>query len=91
MIFSFVNVTDRFLAELSPVALGQVPKDSDMKYENLVKGIRHIQIKVCPIDIVSKIYDIDVLNRSGLPRRLKTQPSSWSHYPSLSNTHTVFV
>jgi len=26
--------------------LGQVPKDLDMKYENLVKGIRHIQIKV---------------------------------------------
>jgi hypothetical protein len=41
-----VNVTDRFLGELSPVALGQVPKDLDMKYENLVKGIRHIQIKV---------------------------------------------
>jgi hypothetical protein len=42
----FVSVTDRFLGELSPVALGQVPKDLDMKYENLVKGIRHIQIKV---------------------------------------------
>jgi hypothetical protein len=41
-----VSVTDRFLGELSPVALGQVPKDLDMKYENLVKGIRHIQIKV---------------------------------------------
>jgi hypothetical protein len=43
-----VNVTDRFLGELSPVALGQVPKDLDMKYENLVKGIRHIHIKVWP-------------------------------------------
>jgi Cell morphogenesis N-terminal len=42
----FVSVTDRFLGELSPVALGQVPKDLDMRYENLVKGIRHIQIKV---------------------------------------------
>jgi hypothetical protein len=39
-------VTDRFLAELGPVAHGQVPKDLDMKYENLVKGINHIQIKV---------------------------------------------
>lgn len=39
-------MTDRFLGELSPVALGQVPKDLDMKYENLVKGIRHIHIKV---------------------------------------------
>ncbi|KAJ7599265.1 cell morphogenesis N-terminal-domain-containing protein [Mycena floridula] len=44
----FLSVTDRFLAELEPVAHGQVPKDLDMKYENLVKGIRHIQIKVWP-------------------------------------------
>jgi hypothetical protein len=45
-VFRFVSVTDRFLAELGPVAHGQVPKDLDMKYENLVKGINHIQIKV---------------------------------------------
>ncbi|KAG6820914.1 hypothetical protein H0H93_009688 [Arthromyces matolae] len=44
----FVSVTDRFLAELGPVAQGQVPKDSDMKYENLVRGLKHIQIKVWP-------------------------------------------
>ncbi|KAJ7219440.1 cell morphogenesis N-terminal-domain-containing protein [Mycena pura] len=44
----FVSVTDRFLAELGPVAQGQVPKDLDMKYENLVKGINHIQVKVWP-------------------------------------------
>ncbi|KAF8212053.1 cell morphogenesis N-terminal-domain-containing protein [Mycena galopus ATCC 62051] len=44
----FVSVTDRFLAELGPVAHGQVPKDLDMKYENLVKGLTHIQIKVWP-------------------------------------------
>ncbi|KAF7294754.1 hypothetical protein MIND_01012800 [Mycena indigotica] len=44
----FVSVTDRFLAELGPVAQGQVPKDLDMKYENLVKGLNHIQIKVWP-------------------------------------------
>ncbi|KAJ6623475.1 cell morphogenesis N-terminal-domain-containing protein [Mycena sp. CBHHK59/15] len=44
----FVSVTDRFLAELGPVTHGQVPKDLDMKYENLVKGINHIQIKVWP-------------------------------------------
>ncbi|TDL24591.1 hypothetical protein BD410DRAFT_896782 [Rickenella mellea] len=44
----FVSVTDRFLAELGPVAQGQVPKDLDMKYENLVKGLRHVQIKVWP-------------------------------------------
>ncbi|KIK63789.1 hypothetical protein GYMLUDRAFT_40866 [Collybiopsis luxurians FD-317 M1] len=44
----FVSVTDRFLAELAPISRGQVPKDLDMKYENLVNGIRHIQIKVWP-------------------------------------------
>ena len=42
----FVSVTDRFLLELGPVAQGQVPKDSDFKYENLVNGIRHVSIKV---------------------------------------------
>ncbi|KAG5637178.1 hypothetical protein H0H81_005477 [Sphagnurus paluster] len=44
----FTSVTDRFLAELGPVAQGQVPKDLDMKYENLVRGLMHIQIKVWP-------------------------------------------
>ena len=29
------------------MALGQVSKDSGTKYENLVKGLRHIKIKVC--------------------------------------------
>lgn len=28
------------------MAHGHVPKDLDMKYENLVKGIRFVQIKV---------------------------------------------
>ncbi|KAG7091886.1 hypothetical protein E1B28_008287 [Marasmius oreades] len=44
----FVSVTDRFLAELKSVALGQVPKDLDMKYQNLVLGLKHIKIKVWP-------------------------------------------
>ncbi|TFK67599.1 hypothetical protein BDN72DRAFT_960915 [Pluteus cervinus] len=44
----FVSVTDRFLNELGPVALDQVPKDSEGRYENLVKGLKHIQIKVWP-------------------------------------------
>ena len=42
---SFESVSDRFLAELGPVAAGQVGKD-DTRYENLVKGLRHIHIKV---------------------------------------------
>ncbi|KAG6857036.1 hypothetical protein H0H87_010390 [Tephrocybe sp. NHM501043] len=44
----FMSVTDRFLAELGPVTQGYVPKDLDMKYENLVRGLKHIQIKVWP-------------------------------------------
>jgi len=42
----FISVTDRFLAELGPVAMGQVSKDQGEKYENLVKGLTHIKIKV---------------------------------------------
>ncbi|KAF9226296.1 hypothetical protein BS17DRAFT_777012 [Gyrodon lividus] len=44
----FVSVTDRFLKELAPVAHGHVPKDLDTKFENLVKGLRYVQIKVWP-------------------------------------------
>ncbi|KAF5351214.1 hypothetical protein D9756_008427 [Leucocoprinus leucothites] len=46
----FMSVTDRFLAELGPVATGQIPKDADVKYENLVKALRHIKIKVWPYE-----------------------------------------
>ncbi|KAH9913945.1 cell morphogenesis N-terminal-domain-containing protein [Amylocystis lapponica] len=42
----FESVTDRFLTELGPVAAGQVPKDADFKYENLLRGLQHVQIKV---------------------------------------------
>ncbi|KAI5120892.1 hypothetical protein M0805_002992 [Coniferiporia weirii] len=44
----FVSVTDRFLAELGPVASNQIPKDMDVKYENLVRALKHIEIKVWP-------------------------------------------
>ncbi|KIJ63137.1 hypothetical protein HYDPIDRAFT_113710 [Hydnomerulius pinastri MD-312] len=44
----FVSVTDRFLNELAPVASGHVAKDLDTKFENLVKGLRYVQIKVWP-------------------------------------------
>ncbi|KAG0700602.1 cell morphogenesis N-terminal-domain-containing protein [Suillus ampliporus] len=43
-----VRVTDRFLGELEPVANGQVAKDLDTKYEHLVKGLRHVQLRVWP-------------------------------------------
>ncbi|KAF9480926.1 hypothetical protein BDN70DRAFT_992293 [Pholiota conissans] len=44
----FMSVTDRFLAELGPVAMGQVSKDASPRYEILVKGLKHIKIKVWP-------------------------------------------
>ncbi|KAF8589139.1 hypothetical protein K439DRAFT_1383766 [Ramaria rubella] len=44
----FESVTDRFLAELKPVAAGYVTRDGDLKYENLVQGLKHVQIKVWP-------------------------------------------
>ena len=48
MIFTyerFMSVTDRFLAELGPLTSGQVQKD-DLRYEYLLKGLQHIQIRV---------------------------------------------
>ena len=42
----FIGVTDRFLAELRPVSSGQVLKDMDLRYETLVRGLRHVQLKV---------------------------------------------
>lgn len=63
-----MSVTDRFLGELSPIALGQVPKDLDMKYENLVKGIRHIQIKVYIYIFVLQTH-IDRQRYSGVASR----------------------
>lgn len=49
----FMSVTDRFLAELGHITAGQVSKDIDLKYENLVKALRHIKIKVNKPDILS--------------------------------------
>lgn len=42
----FESVTDRFLAELRPVAAGYVTRDGDLRFENLVGGLKHVQIKV---------------------------------------------
>ena len=46
MLYRFESVTDRFITELGPIAAGQIPKEMDFKFENLVKGLKHIQIKV---------------------------------------------
>lgn len=71
----FESVTDRFVTELGPIAAGQVSKDSDFKYENLVKGLKHIQLKV-RMDIIDdgtiRIYK---RCRSGLRRGLKRAPN----------------
>ena len=34
--------------ELKPVRLGHIPKELDPKYEIIVKGLRHVQLKVWP-------------------------------------------
>ena len=57
----FIGVTDRFLAELRPVSSGQVPKDMDLRYENLVKGLRHVRLKV---DLCIHLIDGQRTNRS---------------------------
>ncbi|KAF8624989.1 hypothetical protein AX15_005621 [Amanita polypyramis BW_CC] len=46
--FRFMSVTDRFLAELGPLSSGNIPKGCDTRYEYLLKGLQHIQIKVWP-------------------------------------------
>ena len=43
-----MSVTDRFLNALGPIASGNIPKDTDLKYENLVKSLRHVAIRVWP-------------------------------------------
>ena len=57
----FISVTDRFLAELAPVASGHVAKDVDLRYESLVRGLKHIQIKVVysSFDWVSLLTGLD--------------------------------
>jgi len=42
----FETVTDRFLAELKPITVGQVGKEGDPRFENLVQSLRYVQIKV---------------------------------------------
>ncbi|KDQ10267.1 hypothetical protein BOTBODRAFT_178297 [Botryobasidium botryosum FD-172 SS1] len=44
----FVTVTDRFLHELAPLAAAQVPRDHDLRFENIVRGLKHIKLRVWP-------------------------------------------
>jgi hypothetical protein len=70
-----MSVTDRFIAELAPVASGQVPKDSDSKYENLVKGLKHIQIKVSAL-LSPFERTLSFKQRCGRTKRLSRAQSS---------------
>jgi hypothetical protein len=55
----FISVTDRFVAELGPVASGQIMKDTDMRYEMLLRGLRHIRIHVrCAASIFSRTVSL---------------------------------
>lgn len=45
-LFRFVSVTDRFVLALGPLAAGQVLKDGGMRYENIIRGIEYIKLRV---------------------------------------------
>ena len=68
---SFESVTDRFLTELGPIAAGQVAKDADMKYENLVKGLRHVNIKVSPYHSASYLCMVPKHDQVWPPERFE--------------------
>ena len=79
---SFSSVTDRFLSEMGPVASGHVPKDGDMKYENLVRGLKHVQIKVSVLRYyctASSIMCSSTAVRSGPQSRSRRAPNLWKH------------
>jgi hypothetical protein len=41
-----VPITDQFLSALSPISSGPVPKDQDIRFENLVRGAGYVKLKV---------------------------------------------
>jgi hypothetical protein len=69
----FESVTDRFRVEFGPLAAGQVPKDSDLKYEYLVKGLQYVQVKVSNSYIMSTFIGTEFVARSGLLRASKRE------------------
>jgi hypothetical protein len=84
-----MSVTDRFLAELGPITTGQVPKDADVKYENLVKGLRHINIKVSEFINIDSVMFTNLFHRSGHTKLSKREQSSWSLSPKHSEMPTA--
>ena len=83
----FIGVTDRFLAELRPVSSGQVLKDVDLRYENLVKGLRHIQLKVF-LSPPPHQYPINGSSRSGHQRLSKRALNSLNPSQNPLKMHT---
>ncbi|KAG9006543.1 Cell morphogenesis protein PAG1 [Tulasnella sp. JGI-2019a] len=46
--FRFVSVTDRYIGALHPLATGQVVKDGGTRFENIIRGLEYIKLKVYP-------------------------------------------
>lgn len=44
--FRFVSVTDRYIGALQPLASGQVVKDGGTRFENIIRGLEYIKLKV---------------------------------------------
>lgn len=90
---SFESVTDRFLTELGPMAAGLVPKDADPRYEYIVKGLKHVQVKVCLhryLELFPPIIHLMCL-RSGLQKHSRRELSSSRPCQSLSRMHMAIV
>lgn len=51
----FVSLADRFIAELSVLGTGQVPKEAEPRFEHLVRGLQHMQLKVSPSDLAQTL------------------------------------
>lgn len=85
----FESVTDRFRVELGPVAAGQVSKDFDFKYEHLIKGLQHVQIKVIHVDRSIHAFALSqVYIRCGRLKASRKGQSSSTRCPSRLKTPT---
>jgi hypothetical protein len=65
----FMTVTDLFLSELAPVTAGQITKDADLRYENIVRGLKYVQIKVKWQACYLRGMDLNLLPHLGISAR----------------------
>jgi hypothetical protein len=85
----FISVTDRFVAELAPVASGQVMKDADMHYEMLLRGLKHIRMKASRPFLCSPSLSQPVRSyRCTRPRTSRKGRNSWNPFPERLITRT---